>query len=131
MFVDASVIVAILAEEPDAKTFAARINRAKKLFVSPIAIYEATLGLTRSADIKLGDAQTAVDRFIAEVQAEIVPIDRKIGVQALLAFSLFGKGRNPAKLNMGDCFAYACAKDLGVPLLFKGDDFAKTDIEVA
>lgn len=125
MFVDASVIVAILAGESDAKTFEARINRAKKLFVSPIAIYEAALGLSRAADIKLEDAQTAVDRFIAETQATIVPVDEAIGAHALLAFSRFGKGRSPAKLNMGDCFAYACAKKLAVPLLFKGDDFSQ------
>jgi ribonuclease VapC len=131
MFVDASVIVAILAEEPDAKRFEARINRAKKLFVSPTAISQAAQGLMRAADIKLEDAQTAIDRFIAETQAEIVSVDGTIGAHALLAFSRFGKGRNPAKLNMGDCFAYACAKELSMPLLFKGDDFAKTDIEVA
>ncbi|CAN5295645.1 hypothetical protein BH09PSE1_BH09PSE1_29370 [soil metagenome] len=50
---------------------------------------------------------------------------------ALEAFDRFGKGRHPAALNMGDCFAYACAKSLAVPLLYKGDDFAQTDVEAA
>jgi ribonuclease VapC len=60
---------------------------------------------------------------------ETVPITREIGDLALQAFEKYGKGRgHKAQLNMGDCFAYACAKSLGVPLLYKGDDFAKTDL---
>jgi ribonuclease VapC len=131
MFVDASAIVAILAREKDAATIAAQVNKSEKLFTSPIAIYEAILGLARAADIQLQDAQTAVERFITEMRIELVAVDAATGVQAVLAFSRFGKGRHPARLNMGDCFAYACARKLGVPLLFKGDDFARTDIEVA
>ena len=55
----------------------------------------------------------------------------EIGREALRAFERFGRGRHPARLNMGDCFAYACARALDVPLLFKGEDFAQTDIAVA
>jgi ribonuclease VapC len=131
MFLDASAIIAVLASEAEAAMFSARINGPEKAFTSPMAIYEAILGLSRASDIQLQDAQKAVNRFVEETNTEVVPIDFTTGAEAVLAFSRFGKGRNSAKLNIGDCFAYACAKQLRVPLLFKGNDFAKTDIEVA
>ncbi len=62
---------------------------------------------------------------------EILPITAEIGDLALDAFDRYGKGRHPARLNMGDCFAYACARHYRQPLLYKGDDFALTDIETA
>jgi ribonuclease VapC len=62
---------------------------------------------------------------------DIVSMPADIGDAAIDAFQRFGKGRHPAALNMGDCFAYACAKRLGVPLLYKGDDFSLTDIHSA
>ena len=76
----------------------------------------------------MADAETALDRFIAKTSAEIIPISAEIGRRAIRAFERFGRGRHPARLNMGDCFAYALAKTRDEPLLFKGDDFAKTDI---
>ena len=62
--------------------------------------------------------------------AEVMPITVEIGRDAIETFERFGRGNHPARLNMGDCFAYACARSLGVPLLFKGDDFSQTDIAV-
>ncbi len=59
---------------------------------------------------------------------QIVPITAEIGRMAVEAFARFGRGNHPARLNLGDCFAYACARNLGVPLLFKGTDFSQTDI---
>lgn len=131
MFVDASAIVGILAREVDGPSLAARITQADRLFTSPLAIYEAVLGLARSRNMAIDDAQTAVSDFLTGSRAEIVSITEEVGRDAIRAFDRFGRGRHPARLNMGDCFAYACARSLGVPLLFKGDDFSQTDIAVA
>lgn len=69
-----------------------------------------------------------VEPLIALIEAEIVPVTAETARAARAAYDLFGKGRHPARLNFGDCFAYALAKQTGEPLLFKGDDFAQTDI---
>jgi ribonuclease VapC len=131
MFLDASAITAILAREDEASSLAARLGQAINVYTSPIAIYEATVGLARIANASLPSTQAVLDRFLDEVGAEIVPIDADVGRRAVAAFERFGKGRHPAALNMGDCFAYACAQRLQVPLLFKGVDFPLTDIAVA
>ena len=128
MFVDASAIIAILAGESDGPALAARLGQAEHAYLSPIARYEAVMGLARVSNLAVADAETALDSFIAETSAEIVPISGEIGRGAIRAFERFGRGRHPARLNMGDCFAYACADDLGLPLLFKGEDFPQTDI---
>ncbi|HLY44975.1 MAG TPA: type II toxin-antitoxin system VapC family toxin [Stellaceae bacterium] len=128
MFADASAIVAIIAAEPDASSLVTRLAAAGRVYASAMAVYEATLGIARSLNLSLDNAASLVDDFLSETQAEIVPITAEIGRGALRAFERFGRGRHRAQLNMGDCFAYACARALGVPLLFKGDDFALTDI---
>ena len=102
-----------------------------EVHTSPIAIYETVLGLARVGDTSIQDAQIVLNRFLEEVRAEIISITAEIGRGALTAFERFGRGRHPAALNMGDCFAYACACELDTPLLFKGDDFPLTDITVA
>jgi ribonuclease VapC len=131
MFIDASVIIAVLARESDAADFASRLARLRKSFVSPIVVYEAVLGLARATKMSLADAKRLVAMLLANLSAECVSVTPERGELAIAAFERFGKGRHPAALNMGDCFAYACAQDLQVPLLFKGDDFSRTDIEVA
>jgi ribonuclease VapC len=131
MFVDAWAIVGILAREVDGPSLAARVTQADRLFTSPLTIYEAVLGLARSRSMSIDDAQIAVSDFLTDISAEIVPITEDVGRDAIRAFDRFGSGRHPARLNMGDCFAYACARSLAVPLLFKGDDFSLTDIAVA
>lgn len=127
MFVDASAIVGILASE-DASDLSARLSEAGRIQTSAVAVYEAVLGLARSESLTTADAAKAVSDLLASAKAEIIPITAEIGKGALHAFERFGRGRHPARLNMGDCFAYACARALDVPLLFKGDDFALTDI---
>jgi ribonuclease VapC len=72
-----------------------------------------------------------VNRFVQEIQATTIGIDDEIGREALRASRLYGKGRHRAALNFGDCFSYACAKILNVPLLCKGNDFPQTDIGLA
>jgi len=133
MFVDASALVGILARETDAPTLADRLREAERVFTSPVAIYEAVLGLARARNMSIGDAERVIANFLSATRAETIPISPEIGRAALNAFDRFGSGRHPARLNMVDCFAYAyaCAKALAVPLLFKGDDFSQTDVAVA
>jgi len=99
--------------------------------VSPIVVFEAVLGMRRKAECDISEARAMLDRFIGEVRAEVMPIDTEIGLTAIQAHARFGKGHHKASLNMGDCFAYACAKRRGIPLLFKGDDFIHTDIAIS
>ena len=131
MFLDASAIIAILVRESDATSLAARLGQARKVYTSPLAIFEAVLGLARIGNIAPGAAHAVLERFLDEVEAETVPIDAALGLGALEAFARFGRGRHAAALNLGDCFAYACAERLAVPLLCKGDDFPQTDIAIA
>jgi ribonuclease VapC len=129
MVLDASAIIAILARESEAASLLARLGQTSKSHVTPVAIYEAVAGLARSQNIAITDARRVVERLLQELSTELVPIDGAMGGMAIEAFECFGKGRHKAALNMGDCFAYACAKALSVPLLFKGDDFPLTDVE--
>jgi ribonuclease VapC len=131
MFIDASAIVAILAQEPEAAVLTSRLARNGRLYTSPLALYEAALGLARSARIPIAIAQTEIDQFTDEAGVQLIAITPEMGRDAIAAFERFGRGRHPAQLNMGDCFAYACTRALGVPLLFKGADFPQTDIAVA
>jgi len=131
MFVDASAVIAVVARESDAAAIAARLGRARTVYTSPVAIYESVLGLARIGNTSIADAVAVLERFLEEIHAEIIPITAELGRGAIGAFARYGKGRHPAKLNMGDCFAYACAENLHVPLLFKGDDFPQTDIAAA
>jgi ribonuclease VapC len=131
MFVDASAMVAITAPEEEGSALTARLDRAEHVHTSAIAIYEAVLGLARRRNMSVAEAENAINGFLEQSQAEIMPIDAEIGRGALRAFDRFGRGQHPARLNMGDCFAYACARALDVPLLFKGDDFGQTDITPA
>ena len=80
--------------------------------------------------LRLSDS-VRIDGFIERTPVEIIPITAEIGRIAIDAFARFGRGNHPARLNMGDCFAYACARSLGVPLLAKGGDFAQTDVALA
>jgi len=131
MFVDASAIVAILAREEDAGPLAARLGQARRAFTSPVAVYETVLGLARVTSIPLHESRMLVGEFLDEAGIEIIQITDSIADMAIEAFDRFGKGRHKAALNLGDCFAYACAVALGAPLLFKGEDFPQTDITVA
>jgi ribonuclease VapC len=131
MFVDASAIVAIIGGEAEKLELRAKLQDAPVTLLSALCIYEASLGLARQTQGMLADSIELVDDFVKETSATVVPIDGEIAKLALNAHIRFGKGRHRAALNMGDCFAYACAKSRNVPLLFKGDDFIHTDIEIA
>jgi ribonuclease VapC len=131
MFVDASAAIAVLTDEDDAEMLVQKLEQAQRVLMSPLALYEIVAGLARKRDCPVEEAQALVDLFVAEVRAEVVDISPEIGRIAVEAFAMFGKGRHRADLNMGDCFAYACARGHGVPLLFKGNDFIHTDIDTA
>jgi len=130
MFVDASAIVAILTNEPEAEALIDRLERAIRPVTSAIAIFEATLGLCRKRHASVDEAETDVADFLTNARITLVPIND--ATVALHAFSRYGKGRgHPAQLNMGDCFAYAVATNHRTTLLYKGDDFSKTDLTAA
>jgi len=131
IFVDASAIVAMLTEEAEGDELADRLAGYSGRVTSALAIFEATLAIARKGGLAMPDARALVGRFLVASQIAVMPLDAALGDAALDAFDRFGKGRHPARLNMGDCFAYACARTQGAPLLFKGDDFSQTDIEAA
>ena len=131
MFIDASALCAVLLREPDGHAIDDRIASSVRNQTSAIAVFETVLAVARSMGGDVSIARRDVDDYLAVSNVEIVSISADELARALDAFDRFGKGRHPAKLNMGDCFAYACAKTQGVPLLFKGDDFSQTDIAIA
>ncbi len=132
MFVDASAIVAILTREPEADSLADLLEAAPSPITSPIAVFEAALGICRKRHASVEEAEDDVREFLELARIQLIPITAKEADTALVAFSRYGKGRgHPAQLNLGDCFAYAVAKNHRTSLLFKGEDFNKTDIRSA
>ena len=131
MFVDASALCSVLLDEADATHYAQAIRQAAKPVTSAVAIFETVLASARAADGDVGAARREVDGFLRLAGVTIMDIGEDELARALDAFDRYGKGRHPARLNMGDCFAYACAKVHRVPLLCKGDDFIHTDFELA
>lgn len=129
MMIDASAIVATLNGEADAQRLAAAIEAAKAPFTSPVAVYEATVALMRENQWTPDEAGGVVHDFLDAASIKVVMITEAMAATAAKAFEKFGKGRHPAKLNMGDCFAYAAARAYRAPLLFKGDDFSRTDVK--
>jgi ribonuclease VapC len=132
MFVDASAIVAILTREPEADSLADLLEAAPSPITSPIAVFEAALGICRKRHASVEEAEDDIREFLELAKIQLIPITAKEADTALAAFSRYGKGRgHPAQLNLGDCFAYAVAKNHRTSLLFKGEDFNKTDIRSA
>ncbi|MGE0714932.1 MAG: type II toxin-antitoxin system VapC family toxin [Alphaproteobacteria bacterium] len=129
MFVDASALLAILLQEPDADSIADALERAPRLLTSPIARYETVAALTARKTMPVSVAQERLLALLYEAGIETMEIDEEVGLLALRAFERYGRGRgHPAQLNMGDCFAYACAKARRIGLIYKGDDFSRTDL---
>ena len=132
MFVDASAIVAMMTDENDARKLATRLETSKARLTSAIALFEATAGVARVRALPVVQAREDVAKFLELMGIEVVALPPEVGPLAIDAFARFGKGRrHAAQLNMGDCFAYACARHYDQPLLFTGADFSKTDIEQA
>jgi ribonuclease VapC len=127
--VDSSAVLAVLRAEPDASTFADALQRIEPLFMSAGTLLElGTVVLHKRGAGRLPE----MFRLLELSQIEIVPVTEQHARDAIEAYGQFGRcTRHPAKLNFGDCFSYALARTLNRPLLFKGDDFGRTDIRSA
>lgn len=128
MIVDTSVIVAILSKEPEVRELAEALEEASELRLSVASYFEAAIVLDSR---RLPALSRRLDDFIRESSIILEPVTMDQARLAREAYRDYGKGRHRAGLNFGDCFAYALAKDKREPLLFKGDDFRRTDVEVA
>ncbi len=128
MVVDTSAIFAILADEPEARDLATALESATLAYMSALNAYELNIAIAR----RYGAADVArVELALVRANIEIVPFDAQARTDATSAYLRFGKGQHPAQLNLADCAAYALAQRLDEPLLYKGNDFAKTDIRSA
>jgi ribonuclease VapC len=128
MVVDTSAAFAVLADEEDADAFKRALERASSRVMS--AMTELELRVAVICRFGLADA-FRVDTFLRIAQIDVVPFDADAAKSAAAAYARWGRTFHPAGLNYGDCASYALAETLNEPLLFKGDDFSKTDIKVA
>ena len=128
MIVDTSAILAILLSEPEADDYERKLADRWPRRMSVATLLEATMVAESRGGRSLGHA---LDDYLRRAQIEFVPVTREQADAARQAWRRFGKGNHPAGLNFGDCFSYALAITSGEPLLFKGNDFAQTEVESA
>jgi ribonuclease VapC len=128
VIIDTSALVAILDQEPEADRIVRTVASAPELILSAANLVE--VGIVMQA--RRGDEGARdLDLLLAKLRADIAAVTASQADIARKAFRRYGRGRHPANLNFGDCFAYALAKDKSAPLLFKGNDFGQTDVMVA
>jgi ribonuclease VapC len=127
MVIDSSAVIAILYLEPEAPALSKRFEADSIRLMSAATMMETGMVLVNRSEALF----KAFEKLLDTANIEIIPVDENLARLAIDAFRRYGKGRHAARLNYGDCFSYALAKQMGEPLLCKGDDFAKTDIEVA
>lgn len=128
MVIDTSVLIAILAQEPEAARFTLALARTPIRLLSAATLVEAGL----IVQYRFGDdGARDLDLLLSKLRVEIVAVTAQQAGIARRAHRQYGQGRHPAGLDFGDCFPYALARDTGEPLLCKGDDFARTDLQVA
>ena len=122
--IDTSVVVAIIREESDHSRYLDILDRTRTLMsaVSYVETHMVIAGRKRDAD------PSQVEATVSDLGIDVVDITADQTSTAIQAFFRYGKGRHRAQLNFADCFTYALAKSRGLPLLFKGDDFSRTDI---
>jgi len=126
MVIDTSALMAILKVEPEALALIACLKQPGPKRISTATLLECRIVVER----QLGEAgQAELDLLLARAEITAVPLDDRHLHWALQGWRLYGKGRHPAGLNLGDCFSYGLAKALRAPLLFKGEDFAATDLD--
>ncbi|WP_292071857.1 type II toxin-antitoxin system VapC family toxin [Brevundimonas sp. UBA7534] len=126
--VDTSALVAIILTEPEAEQYISAIEGASAIVISAVSVFEAETVLAGRRDDRVA---RRVRQLIDGWSIRIQPFDDAQAGLASAAYARFGKGRHPARLNMGDCAAYALARSLDAPLLYKGEDFARTDVASA
>jgi ribonuclease VapC len=128
MVIDSSAVIAIALNEPERMDFLERIRADQRRLVSAPTLLELEIVLTV---LQGSESPNILNDFIRRLHFQVVPFDEvQVGI-AREAFRRYGKGRHPARLNFGDCFSYALAKQTGEPLLYKGNDFSQTDIPSA
>ena len=128
MLIDTSALLAILKAEPEAEALIEALCRPGPRWISTATLLETRLVIERH----LGEAgQAELEGLLASAAITAVPLEEAHVHWALEGWRRFGKGRHPAALNLGDCFSYGLARALEAPLLFKGDDFAATDLPSA
>lgn len=125
MVVDSSALLSILFDEDDRELYLRALDSDDKKFMSTVSFVEASMVVERRRGT---DGLLVLDQLIAATSIELVSVNVHQAHEARTAYRVFGKGRHPATLNFGDCFAYALAITSMEPLLFKGDDFSKTDV---
>jgi ribonuclease VapC len=128
LIIDTWAIIAILNDEPERRSFNEAIEKSDVCLLSTTGFVEASIVMENSRGY---EGLRDFDLWMAAAGIEQAPVDADQAQIARQAFRQFGKGRHPAALNFGDCFCYALAKASGFPLLFKGEDFKKTDIQAA
>ena len=127
MVIDTSALIAILQDEPERRVLNEAIEAAESCAMSTGSFLETSMVI----ESRYGpDGTRDLDLFISKARISLASVDADQAYVARDAFRRYGKGRHPAGLNFGDCFAYALAKMLDEPLLFKGNDFVLTDIAV-
>lgn len=126
--IDSSAWVAIRFKEPGYELLFEKVTRADTVLVSAPTVLEIAIVLTRRF---LVDPRPSLTSDFETYGVQVVPLNKRHADAAIQAFLTYGKGRHPARLNFGDCLSYAVASLAGIPLLFTGDDFSKTDIEAA
>jgi ribonuclease VapC len=125
LILDASALIALLEEEPEAEEVERRLNTSKSVSVGAPTLVETAMVL---AGRVRGDPSALIAEFLHDSNVAVIPFTEEHYRVAVQAFLRYGKGRHPAGLNMGDCLSYATAKLAGVPLLYVGNDFEKTDL---
>jgi ribonuclease VapC len=128
VIVDTSAVIAILRREAEGPGFFDRVVDAERPAMSAVALVEAAMVVEGRGGRQAG---ADLDNFLAEAGVEIVAVTADTARLAREAWRIWGKGNHPARLNLGDCFSYALARERGEPLLFKGEDFARTDVRRA
>lgn len=128
LFADASALIAVIAGEDDADALADALEADNGRLCSAVAVWETVAGLCRSYAFSVPAAREHVARFLEAGSFRFAGIGERETRLATDAYERYGKGRHPAALNMGDCFAYAYAKANGAKLLYKGEDFTRTDL---
>jgi len=129
MFVDSSALIAIIRSEPEKSSLVARLEDATNPITSPLVMLETVMRLTTIFGNDVEMARAVTRQFLMEADIRVVPITEAMGEKAIEAFARYGKGQNhPARLNIADCLTYAVARELGQPILYKGNDFAATDL---
>ena len=132
IFIDTSAIIAIITAENDALQYMSGIDKSGRRLTGAHVRLECTMNLMRILGLSAENGNALFDDFVERASVEIVPIANSTSQIAVRAFERFGKGRgHPAQLNFGDCLSYACAKEHGAAILFKGRDFARTDLQIA